>query len=64
MRVALRHDGRPGAVESVAIAAAHMLFDGQPDRPWGDAPRRNQLVFIGRNLDEQSMRRGFEGCLI
>ncbi len=42
----------------------HMLFDGQPDRPWGDAPRRNQLIFIGRNLDEQSMRQGFEACLI
>ena len=42
----------------------HMLFDGQPDRPWGDSPRRNQLVFIGRNLDEQGMRQGFQACLI
>ena len=42
----------------------HMLFDGQPDRPWGDSPRRNQLVFIGRNLDEKNMRQGFEACLI
>ena len=42
----------------------HMLFDGQPDRPWGDAPRRNQLIFIGRNLDERSMRLGFGACLI
>jgi len=41
-----------------------MLFDGQPDRSWGDEPRRNQLIFIGRNLDEQDMRRGFEACLI
>ncbi len=42
----------------------HMLFDGQPDREWGDEPRRNQLVFIGRNLDEQGMQEGFEACLI
>ena len=42
----------------------HMLFDGQPEREWGDAPRRNQLVFIGRNLDGQSMREEFEACLI
>ena len=42
----------------------HMLFDGQPDRPWGDGPRRNQLIFIGRNLDEQNMRQRFEACLI
>ncbi len=25
---------------------------------------RNQLVFNGRYLDEQSMRRGFEACLM
>lgn len=42
----------------------HMLFDGQPERPWGDAPRQNQLVFIGRNLDEKDMREGFEACLV
>ena len=42
----------------------HMLFDGQPDREWGNEPRRNQLVFIGRNLDGQSMREEFAACLI
>ena len=25
----------------------HMLLDSQPDRPWDDGPRVNQLVFIG-----------------
>jgi G3E family GTPase len=29
----------------------HMMFDAQPERPWGDTPRVNSLVFIGRNLD-------------
>ena len=42
----------------------HMLIDFQPDRPWGDSPRRNQLVFIGRNLDEDEMLRDFEQCLV
>ena len=42
----------------------HMLFDGQPDRPWGDTPRMNQLVFIGRNLDEAAMTKGFDACLV
>ena len=42
----------------------HMLFDGKPDRPWGNSPRRNQLVFIGRNLDEQDIRQSFEACLV
>ena len=41
-----------------------MLFDGQPDREWGDEIRRNQLVFIGRNLDERGIREGFKACLI
>ena len=33
-------------------------------RPWGDTPRRNQLIFIGRNLDEEGMRKGFDECLV
>ena len=41
----------------------HMLFDSQPDKEWGDDPRRNQLVFIGRNLDEEGIRAGFNACL-
>ncbi len=42
----------------------HMLFDGQPNKPWGDSPRLNQLVFIGRNLDEEGIKQGFDACLI
>ena len=42
----------------------HMLFDAKPDKSWDDMPRRNQLVFIGRNLDEYEMRKGFEECLV
>ena len=53
-----------GESRRFVFQGVHMLFDGQPDRPWEDEPRRNQLVFIGRNLDEQSMRQGFEACLI
>lgn len=41
----------------------HMLLDSQPEKEWGDMPRRNQLVFIGRNLDEEAIRRGFDKCL-
>ncbi|MEO1081111.1 MAG: GTP-binding protein [Pseudomonadota bacterium] len=53
-----------GESERFVFQGVHMLFDGQPDRPWGDDPRRNQLVFIGRNLDEEGMRQGFEACLM
>ena len=41
-----------------------MLFDGQPDRTCGELKLQNQLVFIGRNLDEKEMRQGFEACLV
>ena len=53
-----------GESRRFVFQGVHMLFDGQPDQPWGDALRRNQLVFIGRNLDEQSMRQGFDACLV
>ncbi len=42
----------------------HMLLDSQPERPWGDMPRKNQLVFIGMNLDEEAITAGFDRCLI
>ncbi|MCO4099038.1 MAG: GTP-binding protein [Gemmatimonas sp.] len=41
----------------------HMLFDGRPDRPWGDTARSSQLVFIGRHLDRQALHDGFRACL-
>ena len=52
-----------GESRRYVFQGVHMIFDSQPDREWGDAPRRNQLVFIGRNLDEQGMREGFAACL-
>ncbi|MEM1309952.1 MAG: GTP-binding protein [Cyanobacteria bacterium P01_D01_bin.71] len=42
----------------------HMTLDGRPGKPWRpDESRRNELVFIGRNLDEAALREGFAGCL-
>jgi G3E family GTPase len=41
----------------------HMMFDGRPDRPWKDAPRSSQLVFIGRRLDRDELTAGFMGCI-
>jgi G3E family GTPase len=41
----------------------HMLLDHRPDRPWGDAPRENRLIFIGRNLDRAALLEGFRACL-
>jgi G3E family GTPase len=41
----------------------HMLLDHRPDRPWGDAPRSNRMIFIGRNLDRAVLTEGFRACL-
>ncbi|MFY9269084.1 MAG: GTP-binding protein [Candidatus Manganitrophaceae bacterium] len=43
----------------------HMLFDGQPERPWKDGEKRfNHLVFIGRNLDRATLTQEFKACLV
>jgi G3E family GTPase len=41
----------------------HMMFEGRFERPWGAAPRRNSLVFIGRKLDRHELEAGFESCV-
>ncbi len=41
----------------------HMLFDGRPDREWGQEPRSNKLIFIGRNLDRAALTSDFQACL-
>jgi G3E family GTPase len=41
----------------------HMMFDAQPERPWGTSPRVNNLVFIGRGLDRAEFEAGFESAV-
>lgn len=49
--------------ERYIFQGVHMLFDGRPDRPWGNEPRKNTLIFIGRNLDRNELNTGFSACL-
>ena len=43
----------------------HMVFDGRPDRPWkATETPKNELVFIGRNLNENQLREDFRKCLV
>jgi G3E family GTPase len=57
--LAVRGDDRRYVFQGV-----HMLFDGQPDRPWEPGEiRRNRLVFIGRNLDRAELTERFHACL-
>lgn len=50
--------------ERVVFQGVHMLFDVTIDRPWkAEETRKNELVFIGRNLDEKQLKEDFLGCL-
>ena len=52
-----------GSDARFVFQAVHMLFDAREDRPWGDAPRASELVFIGRSLDRDALERGLRACL-
>jgi G3E family GTPase len=42
----------------------HMTLEGRPGRPWlPNQERVSEMVFIGRNLDEEALRSGFRSCL-
>ncbi|MGB3637317.1 MAG: GTP-binding protein [Rivularia sp. (in: cyanobacteria)] len=42
----------------------HMLLDGKPDRLWKEGEqRKNELVFIGRDLDETQLKKDFLACM-
>jgi len=52
-----------GANERIVIQGVHMVVDTSVLGPWGDRPRRTQLVFIGRELDREALTTGFHACL-
>ncbi|MBY5531300.1 CobW family GTP-binding protein [Rhizobium leguminosarum] len=42
----------------------HMTLEGRPGKAWGPSEKRlNEIVFIGRNLDDAMLRDGFMSCL-
>ena len=54
-----------GEKNRFVFQGVHMLFDGKADRPWyPQETRKNELVFIGRNLDETQLKEGFRTCLV
>ncbi len=53
-----------GQPKRVVFQGVQMMFDAAPDRFWNaNEPRRSQLVFIGRELDEAKIRTGFATCI-
>ena len=54
-----------GEDQRFIFQGVHMLFDGKLDRLWKkEENRKNELVFIGRNLDEAQLREDFRQCLV
>jgi G3E family GTPase len=42
----------------------HMTLDGHPGKPWQPHElRQNELIFIGRELNETNLKEGFLACL-
>ncbi|WP_455480190.1 CobW family GTP-binding protein [Bartonella sp. B23] len=52
-----------GDNDRYAIQGIHMILEGQHQRPWReDEKRESRLVFIGRTLDAEKLKTGFESC--
>jgi G3E family GTPase len=50
--------------ERFVFQGVHMILDGDHQRPWKDGEKRDsRMVFIGRELPEEKIRKGFESCV-
>jgi G3E family GTPase len=50
--------------ERFVFQGVHMILDGDHQRKWrDDEVRDSRLVFIGRHLPEEKIRKGFESCI-
>ncbi|XP_058751408.1 uncharacterized protein LOC131624482 [Vicia villosa] len=54
-----------GSEQRYVFQGVHSMLDDSPGKTWEPNEKRiNKLVFIGRNLDETALRKGFKGCLV
>jgi G3E family GTPase len=51
-----------GADRRTVIQGVHMMIDTRDLGPWGERPRRSQLVLIGRDLETAALQEGFAAC--
>jgi G3E family GTPase len=50
--------------ERFVFQGVHMILDGDHQRPWNEGEKReSRIIFIGRNLSQEKIKSGFEGCL-
>lgn len=53
-----------GQAKRVVFQGVQTMFDARPDRLWNVGEKKlSQVVFIGKDLDEAAIRRGFSACL-
>ncbi|NGM51292.1 GTP-binding protein [Caulobacter sp. 602-2] len=53
-----------GEERRLVFQAVHMILEGDFQRPWTDKDNRySRMVFIGRDLDEVELKKGFEACV-
>ena len=52
-----------GEARRFVFQGVHMMLDGEPQRAWRpDETRDSKVVFIGRDLKEEDIRKGFLAC--
>jgi len=52
-----------GDPKRFVFQGVHMMLDGETQREWKPGEKReSKVVFIGRDLDEELIRKGFLGC--
>ncbi|MFO0356454.1 MAG: CobW family GTP-binding protein [Sphingobacteriaceae bacterium] len=53
-----------GNNERFVFQGVHMLFDAKADREWHPGEkRRNQIIFIGKNLNREELIAGYKRCI-
>jgi G3E family GTPase len=53
-----------GNDDRFVFQGVHMLFDGKADRKWKlNEVRKNQIIFIGKNLNRDELMAGFKSCI-
>jgi len=54
-----------GSDRRVVFQGVHMLMGSDLGRPWAaDEKRSSKMIFIGRNLPEETIRKGLTHCLV
>ncbi len=48
----------------IIFHGVYMMFESREDREWGNDPRENRMIFIGRNLDRDRLEAGVRSCLV